>query len=326
MSSREHLWLSASARTLALAFLTLTLFVLPAGASVPPLMNYQGCLADGNGNVRTGSFRMTFRLFSNSTSGTLLWSESYAGVSVNRGVFSVLLGSANPIPASLFSGDSLWLETAVNDTALAPRRMISSVGYAFRSGIADSAIAAPSPRIVSGTICANGGVCGGSGFTANLIPAGSGGVSMSSVALSNNVLSAPGIGSFLSSLLSGPERTVMITCNGTSQFYQLLATYGPDQAGLGSAPPACGSATVTKDMAIYDTFVVTYAVPFSDTPHVFATWSSNQSQGSLLRVPIVTDLGSSTFRSQCSITMYYGPMLPTLPPTGGAVDFMAIGR
>ncbi len=127
---------------LVLAAGILSALVAPALASVPPLMNYQGYLTDTGNNPRQGAFKMTFSIYADSTLGAALWTETYTSVNVAGGLFDVLLGSANPLPADLFSGARLWLETAVSDTTLSPRRPLVTVPYSFRAHTADTAYVA----------------------------------------------------------------------------------------------------------------------------------------------------------------------------------------
>jgi hypothetical protein len=122
------------------ALTALVLFFVSAPmvrASVPSMMNYQGYLTDLSNMPRQGSFEMTFSIYADSTGGSALWSEGYEAVSVVAGLFNVLLGSTNPLPASLFAGDPMWLETTVSDTTLTPRRPLVTVPYSFRAQQAD---------------------------------------------------------------------------------------------------------------------------------------------------------------------------------------------
>ncbi len=133
--------------------LALCLGSVPCGpaSAVPALLNYQGHLSNGGGPL-TGNFPMTFALFTVPAGGTPLWSESYANVTVTAGVFNVLLGSDTPLPlGSLFTGQTLYIETTVSGNVLSPRRPIVSVGYAARAAIADSAAAAPGSGAVTYT-------------------------------------------------------------------------------------------------------------------------------------------------------------------------------
>src|SRR3989449_3898460 len=113
---------------------------LPArAANVPTVMSYQGFLADGANNPRQGAFKMKFSIYADSTGGSALWTETYAAIPVSSGVFGVMLGTVTPLPASAFTGARLWLQTAVSDTILAPRRPLVTVPYSFRAQLADTA-------------------------------------------------------------------------------------------------------------------------------------------------------------------------------------------
>ena len=77
---------------------------------VPHEINYQGWLgtADDTTGV-TGTFTMQFRLYTQETGGTAVWEETHPNVNVSNGIFNVILGSVNPIPAEIFTGVPLWL-------------------------------------------------------------------------------------------------------------------------------------------------------------------------------------------------------------------------
>lgn len=71
------LWLSAASR---------------AQHVVPPLVNYQGRLLDSSGtNAANGNYEIAFRIWSAGNAGTLVWGRTYP-VTVNSGVFNVVLG------------------------------------------------------------------------------------------------------------------------------------------------------------------------------------------------------------------------------------------
>ena len=108
-------------------------------SAVPPLINYQGVLTKSPGVPQNGEFTMQFSIHSDSTGGDLLWNETQDSVLVTRGLFSVLLGSVNAIPASIFEEPNRWLEVEVDGSLLLPRRQIVSVAYAFHSGFTDTA-------------------------------------------------------------------------------------------------------------------------------------------------------------------------------------------
>jgi len=82
-------------------------------ASVPTVMNYQGRLTNSAGQpVTDGSYQLVFNLYSVSTGGTAVWTETQS-VQLTGGIFSVLLGSVTPLPSSAFLGTT-WLETVVS--------------------------------------------------------------------------------------------------------------------------------------------------------------------------------------------------------------------
>mgnify|MGYP000191500637 CR=1 FL=1 len=108
---------------------------------VPHEINYQGWLGNANDTTGvTGTFDMTFTLYDAETGGTALWTETHVGVKVDKGVFNVLLGSINSIPADIFTGGPLWLEIKVGDETLSPRKKLVSVGYAIQTENAENAI------------------------------------------------------------------------------------------------------------------------------------------------------------------------------------------
>jgi hypothetical protein len=102
--------------------------------TVPQLINYQGRLYDSVGQPVNGPVAMQFRLLDGNTSGsTLLWSEVQNPVTVNQGVYNVLLGSVTPIPYSVFDRNAVFLEVIVAGQTLEPRQRISSVAYSMRA-------------------------------------------------------------------------------------------------------------------------------------------------------------------------------------------------
>jgi len=107
---------------------------------VPHEINYQGWLgtADDTTGV-TGTFTMRFRLYTQETGGAAVWEETHSNVNVSNGIFNVMLGSVNPIPAEIFTGDALWLEVQVENEVLAPRKKLVSVGYAIQAENAEYA-------------------------------------------------------------------------------------------------------------------------------------------------------------------------------------------
>jgi hypothetical protein len=109
-------------------------------ADVPGLINYQGTLTDEYGVAMDTTVSMTFSIYTDSTGGAQVWTESQLAVTVSSGLFNVLLGSVNTIPDTVFHGISRWLGVQVEgEPEMTPRQRIVAVGYAFRTAEADSA-------------------------------------------------------------------------------------------------------------------------------------------------------------------------------------------
>ncbi len=80
-----------------LMLLSFVLVAQPVPAQVPPHLSYQGILVDETGTaVEDGNYDITFRLYTESIGSDPIWTETQ-NVSVIKGLFTVLLGTATPI-------------------------------------------------------------------------------------------------------------------------------------------------------------------------------------------------------------------------------------
>lgn len=121
-----------------LCWLAIILLVIPvvAGAEIPGLVNYQGKLTTPDGNlVLDGPYRMTFRLYQDDS--VLVWTETFAGVQVTAGLFSVQLGSGENdgnLAGMFRKNNALFLGITLGEgDEMTPRLELASAGYAFRS-------------------------------------------------------------------------------------------------------------------------------------------------------------------------------------------------
>lgn len=120
-------------------------------AGIPKMINYQGMLtqSDGTTPVTNGNYPILFRIYNTSSGGSSLWSHTY-NVAVTNGLFNVILGD-DDAPISLPFNVDYWLELKVGaDPPLSPRIKLTSVGYAYRASVADSAVASPPPSTGGG--------------------------------------------------------------------------------------------------------------------------------------------------------------------------------
>jgi len=119
-------------------------------AQVPQLINYQGKLTNASGAPLNGNYQMIFTIYDADVGGNVLWADTQVAVTVDKGVFNVLLGSVHSIPYSIFDGSIRYLGVKVGgDPEITPRKPIVSVAYAYKSFEADTADFA---RGFSGTV------------------------------------------------------------------------------------------------------------------------------------------------------------------------------
>ena len=110
------------------------LIVIPANAEIPHLINYQGKLADEEGNPIDGTKSITFRIYDASSNGSLLWSETQS-VTIYKGIFNILLGAAANLDLTFDRPYYLALKVE-SDSEMTPRQRIVSVGNAIRVEVA----------------------------------------------------------------------------------------------------------------------------------------------------------------------------------------------
>jgi microcystin-dependent protein len=91
-------------------------------------ISIQGTLRDGAGvAVPNGSQTITFKLFNTTSGGTAVWEEQ-ADVNVTGGIYTHLLGSVNPLAASIFS-QTLYVGIIINGKELLPRTELTYSPY-----------------------------------------------------------------------------------------------------------------------------------------------------------------------------------------------------
>jgi hypothetical protein len=104
-------------------------------AGVPQMINYQGKITTPQGFLIDATVSMVFTIYDDSIGGSAWWTETQPSVVVQNGVFSLLLGSVNPIPDTVFTGDVRYLGIKVgDDLEMTQRKAIVSVGYAMKAG------------------------------------------------------------------------------------------------------------------------------------------------------------------------------------------------
>jgi len=118
--------------------MALVILIPSLAMAIPQLVNYQGRLTDNLGNPVTGSKSIVFSLYTVSTGGSNVWTETQT-VSATNGIFNVLFGSVTALPGSVFDNAELYLGIKVEaDAEMTPRQRIASVGYAYKAAGGDA--------------------------------------------------------------------------------------------------------------------------------------------------------------------------------------------
>lgn len=115
----------------------------PDVATIPTAFSYQGTLRLADGNLATGSYTITLKIYNVVTGGAALHSESFSNVVVRNGNFSVVVGDATPVNATVFDNANLYLGiTVAPDPEMLPRQRLYPVPWAMQAGQAQSATTA----------------------------------------------------------------------------------------------------------------------------------------------------------------------------------------
>ena len=120
---------------------TLLLFGLAgqARAAIPQTLNFQGYLTNTAGTPITGTVAMVLSIYAQESGGSALWTESHSDVVLLSGVYTILLGSITPLGLLFNAPYYLGIQVAT-DPEMTPRLPLSSVGYAYRAGMAEQAL------------------------------------------------------------------------------------------------------------------------------------------------------------------------------------------
>ncbi len=105
---------------------------------VPQRLSFTGNLTN-SGAPETGTHNFIFRLFDAPTNGTQAWTETQNNLTITNGMVYATLGVNTPLTPTIFNGATLYLEVQIDSTTLAPRSQVTSVPYAIRAGVANSA-------------------------------------------------------------------------------------------------------------------------------------------------------------------------------------------
>ncbi|MDH3890887.1 MAG: hypothetical protein OEV49_07355 [candidate division Zixibacteria bacterium] len=127
-------------KTLLVTSLLSVFLTASTSAAVPTAINYQGLLLDNAGEpVADAAYSVVFTIYDAAAAGNSKWTETQ-NVNTSGGLFSVLLGSINPILDTVFNGSTRYLGIKVGvDPEISPRTAMVTVPYSFRTATVDGA-------------------------------------------------------------------------------------------------------------------------------------------------------------------------------------------
>jgi hypothetical protein len=123
-----------------------------ANAQSPSTITYQGVLANADGVPIDVETDVTFSIYTVSSGGSAIWTETIAVTPDANGVFTVELGLTTPLTTSFFSGGRRYLGIKVGtDAEMSPRQVITSSPYSISTqGIPDNSV--NSSKILNGSV------------------------------------------------------------------------------------------------------------------------------------------------------------------------------
>ena len=127
--------------------------VTSSSAQVPNVINYQGRLVDGT-NLVNGTVGLSLRIYAkNGASYDLLYEDSNE-VAVVDGLYATLIGDNTTfgnLATALAVPLEMYVEVAVNGTALSPRERLAAVAYAMKTTESDPLWTAQKTGYATGT-------------------------------------------------------------------------------------------------------------------------------------------------------------------------------
>jgi len=152
----------------ALRFMVLAMIVLCSSLfselHAQASLSIQGILKKSNGvAVEDGTYSITFRLYTDQTGGSAIWTEMQSGVEVSSGIYSTILGNTNDLNVPF---DTVYyLGVTIGSSELTPRIQLTSAPYALsligvNNQFPSSGLVKADSIIVNGGVLAKGGAPG----------------------------------------------------------------------------------------------------------------------------------------------------------------------
>lgn len=221
-----------------------------AYGAIPRTINFQGRLADASGTPKTGSYAMTFSIWSAATGGTACFTETQT-VAANSGLFNANIGGATSggIATACNFSVPYWLQLQVgSDSAMTPRIALTSAAYAFRAAYADDSalLGGYALGTASGNIPRNSGTLM-TDLNADLLD----GIHASTIQA--NALAGVSKALYTSHSLCGTFVSASSTCTGYTYYASCIA-YCSTSFSAPACPSGCtdGGQTCLADCTYWD--------------------------------------------------------------------------
>jgi len=131
--------------------------VSPDMANIPRAFSYQGTLRLADGSLANGSYNITLRIYTAVTGGSAIHTESFTNTVARNGAFSVVVGDAVPIGATVFDNANLYLGiTVAPDAEMLPRQRLFPVPWSMQAAQASTAITATTATTLIANATVNG--------------------------------------------------------------------------------------------------------------------------------------------------------------------------
>lgn len=108
-------------------------------SSAPVQLEQTGRLVDTGGTPVEGAVDLTVALFPALSGGTAVFSETFADLPVQQGVYSATLGAGDDLDNSVFSA-TLYVELSVDGAVLGERQLLHRVPSAAHALVADAVV------------------------------------------------------------------------------------------------------------------------------------------------------------------------------------------
>ncbi len=150
-------------RTLAVAIFAA---LLPTAHAVPIHLAHQGALGDAAGAPVDGSSDIVVRLMDAQTAGNQVWTDTFTGVSISRGAYSLVMGSGAALDTADLTGtEAVWIELEFDGQVVGSRMLLVETPFAAVAREVRGPVYADSVVVAGNTVIDGTGAVLGSGPT-----------------------------------------------------------------------------------------------------------------------------------------------------------------